>query len=252
MAALKNQPGHVPGWVWDEYQQAVRMKALALFEVSSSARPNLSDAERDLPTRIIADKGCKCVWTAIEKRKADAGASMSLRNGDAPAHVLMLFAQVKRFFLGPLELERVAGKTRADLGKKIAEQVTALRSSLAEVYSLGGIPDEIAKQLDQALQVASTGRIVPMGATSQDIFFSTDDTLNALAALARGAKAWALSKPVQYRASDGPHVYFIKSMSGYFEQCYGTPLHEQVAALTNCLFQKAITKAEVSNIVNKR
>jgi hypothetical protein len=57
---------------------------------------------------------------------------------------------------------------------------------------------------------------------SRDVFFSEDHGFNGLAALADGANSWSLTEPLQYRAKDRKHVYFVKAMGSYFERQYGT------------------------------
>lgn len=237
------------------------MKDLAMFEVSKEARPELSDGERDIKTRIILDQECKIVWAGIEKRKRDAK--------DIPdeRHALWLFANAKRFFLGPSELDKVARSKRKELGEKVAKLATDLQATLSQMCKADQVPLVIEESLAAPFQYLSglrgsihhpntaewiVGKTKPERAlavalrdASREAFFA-GDAVNVLASLTRGAQAWALTKPMQYRATDPAHIYFVKAMGGYFKQHYGRPLIEQVAVLTNCLYKTATTKSEVS------
>jgi hypothetical protein len=261
---LKKKPSHVPDWAWDEYQQAVDMKGLVIFEVSKAARPKLSDEERDIKQRIISEYECKIIWSGIEKRKEKAIDIPSDR------HALWLFANAKRFFLGPSKLDKISKSERKRLGEKVAKLSSDLQSTLLKVRRDEQVPLVMEESLATPFQyflgsrssldhlnaeqfVVGTNKRnrelnVAIRGASREAFFSDHD-FNVLTSLARGAKIWASTKPMQYRAEDSAHIYFVKSMGHYFKNHYGQPLLEQVAVLTNCLYMTAITKSDVSKIL---
>jgi len=203
---LKKQPTHVPDWVWGEYQQALDMKDLAMFEISKAARPELSDEERDIKARIIFDHECGVVWPAIGRLKKNAK--------DVPdeSHALWLFANAKRFFLGPSELDSAARSERKKLGEKVAKLATDLQSTLSEVYKVGQVPLVIEESLAAPFQQLLGLRVsvdhpntaqwligktkheralaVALRGASREAFFA-EDSVNVLASLARGANAHA-------------------------------------------------------------
>ena len=260
---LKRKPSHVPDWVWDEYQQVMRMHDLHLFNVAKTACPDLTDDDRDIPARIVKDPECASVWSAIDRRKSKAVNLPSNR------HAMFLFGFAKNAFMGPSEAEKLSGAKRAMLGKEIATLVTDLQEKLTALRGLGEVPPEIQHEVTSALQ-RSYGyyrpvRINPdqqgkqddlreslfalaLGGVARHAFFDDDDTVNVLAALSRGAKAWAVTTPLQYRASDGAHVYFAKAMGLYLERNYGAPLHGQVACLTNCLYGTSLDDKNVQKL----
>lgn len=203
--------------------------------------------------RAILDVGCRCVWTAIESR-FDEGAVRTIfdviddaAEGPAGSHAEVPHA-VRRS-LGN-KVARLSGALR-DALREVAESARSSQGNMIGEDSTGRLPLEMWSPLERAIHnIAEShlGREVPFPVS---VAFSkvSRGFDSVLAGLEVGGARWAETRPVvTARGNDPRRLYFIREMTRWFRQFFSTPLREQVAALTRCIYECDMDAATVAKL----
>lgn len=206
---------------------------------------------RPATQKAIRDPECECVWVAMERR-FDEGA------------VRLIFDAIDFSTGGPCGSHgETPHAVRSRLGKKVARLSCSLRDALLEVADAASMPPdeldrrlriplELSVPLDHAIQtIAESKKIGP----EMDVFghmalssvvHHFDDVLAALGA---AGSAWASSRPeVTAKGSDPRRLHFIRELTRWFRQLFDTPLREQVAALTRCVYECDMEASTVAKL----
>ena len=175
---------------------------------------------------------------------------------------------------GPRKQDRIPGRERARQGKEIARLARSLKEALDEVVMQGVVlPHEFNEEFSKAAsrtfepyRLASEVGVVPPVARgerhSPDLHSGAWLTMfrvgepssalryPALTAMEAGGEAWSKSKPILFRpnAPAARRLYFLRCMTAFFREEYGTPLREVTATLNDCLFEEQIDVSTVAKL----
>ncbi|MEO9078675.1 MAG: hypothetical protein ABI268_05120 [Rhodanobacter sp.] len=208
---------------------------------------------RTATQKAILDPECRCVWEAMESRKADEGA------------VRMIFDAIGEARLGPAACyAETPHSVRYRLGKKIARLSGSLRETLLEVSRISAVNHRTGMALPNALSVPLSRAIFAHAQAQKASFvwlakldahectglLNIESNLNVvLDALEAASAAWASTRPeITAKGSDPRRLHFIREMTRWFRQFFNTPLREQVAALTRCVYECDMNAATVAKL----
>lgn len=281
--AIVIKPEWVPEWAWSEYQEYKRK----LEKRASDTDTYISDwAKLVLSTgiEVLTHEGCASVWPIIERRAPDFS-RRELCKASEPSNLYLARSQVESLLemiaaakKGPNWHDCIPRTERKRQGERIAKLASELRSELnALLIPEGGLPikfqdafwklgmdvsDAYSDQFhnfDDEVDQSTKDRywrerdLVLHGAVYAMIKSSAvkDNSRPALVAIEEGANAWSQTVPAIYRPGEtgAARLYFVRRLSNYFKESYGTPLREATAALTRCLFDcdmDAVTVAKLA------
>jgi hypothetical protein len=245
----KKKSAWVPDWVWVEYQAC-------LEEWNRTGLAEHLPLLINCAERIIKDPGCKSIWSAMERRMVTAHKRWAAQQIEVLGRVRsdLPFLCVHQFLLevhggmfGLTFHESVPKSERKKkalriqmLAKKLGAELEGLKDGL------GWVPEAFHRPIQP--EVASTN--LTMQLRDHAASLSLADTFRALSEIQRSAAAWAASvPPITQAASDNARqLYFLRRMTQFFRDRFGTPLREQVAVLTCCLFSCDVTKDDVAKL----
>lgn len=257
---MKNKkPSWVPDEVWDEYLKS----AAYLAHVKTIGGDEWREREADIFGKIIANKQCGGVWKVVYQRQLDASIDARDPMRSAPYYPL-LYVAVKAL-QGPPSDAFMASSERKNRGKEIAQLAKKLSKALLHLGKRP--PAEVAGPLGDRLHRVYESHSSPQdiygeaiwssdafgrlkaGIVAHDLFFR--DATNILSTLEEAAKSWAKTKPNAYHVSDQGRIkrdYFIRKMTDYFQDNFGSPQRRLVMELTQCLMSESVTERDVTRI----
>jgi hypothetical protein len=213
---------------------------------------------RPATQKAILDAGCGCVWLAIERR-FDEGAARSI------------FDAIDFAAQGPCGSHaETPHAVRDRLGKKVARLSGNLRDALRELAEAATMPPgkwDPHLRLPNELSVPLTTVTTALAESGKALYASrkSDAELSmqesvlisgiarnfdvVLDALEAAGTKWASTRPeVTAKGSDPRRLYYIRELTRLFRQHFNTPLREQVAALTRCVYDCDMDAATVAKL----
>lgn len=211
---------------------------------------------RPLTQKAMLDAGCRCVWLAVDRRYEEGAIRQTLDVIDAAAegprgsHPDMPHAQRK-----------LIGKRVARLSGELSEALRDLSAAASQILYERGLelPLEIRVPLDSALIAAAESgkKLYASGRNGfelsmQEFVLATSiarDFDAALDAIRAGSLKWAATRPEVTAKGQSPRrLYYVRELTRHFRARFGTPLREQVAALTRCAFDCEMDAATVAKL----
>lgn len=258
----RDRPKWVPEWVWDGYQYIERFH----FRCEGDDLTGLNFNSHKVTAAIIFSEDCgKDVWPAMERRLSTAKSRWRKKLTRTSHHIKFepasaLFIAVLDGVRGLSPVELISGSERKTRGTRIAWLAAELRSELEDLdadHNTLWLPPEFVPPLEKVAEDAairslkgvvvdssemSTEDIERIGHYSSGVDEGSMATILELSpifdAIEAGAIAWSQSQPVVFRPNDqgAERLYFVRHVTEYFREYFGTPLRGQTAALANCLY----------------
>jgi len=272
---LKKKPQWVPDSVWAEYQ--------LLLAMSERDRGKGSVELADL---LLDSRDCAKIWAALGRRsekyrdfvsreQEQFFKIMGFHDDAHQPHFIALVWAAKRALDLPEEefipsgLRRQHGSKISDLAHQLAKEleaycpwnirheVAAAAGKFVEEYEkeIAKIRSENPQRYEAFFATIPLGRMRDIGAARFCEEFALSVGVNsALSAIERGAKKWASSSPLLYRAKgdSASRQYFAVKMTKYFQDVYGEKLLDVTAALVRCLLGVEIEKSAITQLNTKR
>lgn len=262
---MKKKPVWVPEWVWEDYEY--------MFDASCGVHPPEGS------TKVLMDKRCAVVWEAMTRR-AGEGHRKEIEwaqeygrpdykpvFGEAQA----LFFTLEEALKGPRLSDVIPASKRKSQGQKIMQLARSLRSELEDVCRDDSVRSElqigyeemlrsfarqiISNYLDHTTTFVTKPEPDVLKDMEKYLYFSLGQLLTgkdfiALSAIERAGLAWGASSPSIYRPDDegANRLYFMRLLTDFFRNRYGSPLREATAALTRCLFDCEVDAAMVAKL----
>ena len=214
--------------------------------------------------KVIACQDCECVWRAIEKRinrtvpepglrdeallpavpLTPAWLDYLLRHTPQPmpgvSPYIIVLATVALYAEWTDEAVMLPAAERRRIAGSIANHARALHDALSSAGGLGKATVPLFHDIGENIKKRELFRA---DATILPLFECLD-------AIAEGAAKWGASLPLvgQPRATGAKRLYFVRRMTKAFRAVFGSPLREQVAALTRCVFECEMDAATVRKL----
>jgi len=247
------RPEWVPQRIWELYSR-VREQYVPL-----------TPEAREVLDRVMADSQCAVVWKAIEIRwtKAlekfpDTADKDGLATNDAE---LLIFRIPVIATMGLSSEDKTPAATRARQGRKIAQAAMQLQAALLEArfeenwwpYPLrASLASEIWTKANRTTRAQDSYDLSQALARcmAYDSTAATEALCESLTAVGNAGEAWANWDSVVPRPGhpNAVRLYFIRETTALFRRTYGTPLRDQVAALTRSIYQCDMDSATVASL----
>lgn len=242
----RNKPDTVPDRIWELWLD--HKDTNYIWDPCADAPEYIHP--RPATLKAIGDACCACVWDAVDRRFSE-GATRFIFDGIQTATE----GPNGSHALTPHAVRKQGGKRIARISRELREaiQEVALARTLKEYpTTMGELPLEIGYVVRQSLDDICASRLTAEKLDSGVSFAlgGIVDNLNkVLEGLERGAVAWSLTRPeVNEKSSDPFRLFFIRDMTRNFRAVFDTPLREQVAALTRCLYRSEIDAATIAKL----
>lgn len=223
------RPEWVPDWAWQGLQQIDNI--FLRIEREDDGRSQDMAEYRAVSEAIAQSEDCRIVWEA-----------MSRRNAGVPerARDLLFFAAVNTN--KPVGAYTIPASERKKHGTKIAKKAKELREELEWLKSAGRgfFPLEWTPSIYEGKEKRER----------YDFQVQGNNLIDALVQIEEAVAVWKCTKPSIYRPDD-PNVnrtHFIRALTDFFRGTYGTPLREQVAAITRSVFECDMNAATVKKL----
>ncbi|HXS74482.1 MAG TPA: hypothetical protein VN725_10640 [Rhodanobacteraceae bacterium] len=261
---MESKPEWVPVWIWNEYLSERSFWADSTNDDADDMQYSALIVERF--DALIRDRGCQCLWRAMDSRRGKLKENLRSyfdRKGWRPdipigGEAERVLSHIAEAAEGIPKHERFSAAERRESGLRIAKLANDLLTALEKIdFIEHGLPrtfnelhQRAAAHIAIELCRVNVERLSSQGVTADALeviqewmevsaLASLSDYPTALRAIADGGQEWAATTPPVPRVhSDGAaRLYFIREMTSYFREYYNTPLREQVAALTRCIFK---------------
>ena len=261
MTRKEKQPRWVPDLVRVEYQKS----AAHLAWIKSSGGDIQTAPEAEIFKKIIDDERCGDVWGVIYSRMNDSNLDERDHLRSVPYHPFLWASYMA--LKGPSPDRLIPAGERKERGAKIAKMAKQLSRELMYLANKGRPPPEISGPLGDLLHgayeahthgVATEGPIwasdamgrMKAGLVVHDLFFR-DGARNILTTLETSARAWAETKPYAHHAGSRDRMcrdYFIRKMTEFFHDNFGSPQRRLVGELTRLLTGHEVTDRDITRI----
>jgi len=253
---VKRKPQWVPEWAWGQYLQACKLCD--------------REAERALYDKIINTAECEVIWNTLGRRNAKQNSLTAIYG-----HISYLLMITYEATLGPYGAELVAASERKKMSARISKLVAALQHDLKQIENdAAELPAEFRESIDDFTSgkirearsfycgllrdhvAGNKANAIASAIEEAAANLDTSIELNArtivgfLGAIQDGAEKWAATRPpISHMAGKNANqLYFIRSLTKYMREAYGTPLREAVAILTNAVYGCGMDSATVAKL----
>lgn len=200
--------------------------------------------------QAIKSEDCKCVWASLDRRYDEGAvriifdAIQAATEGPAGSHALTPHAFRKK---SGKQIARLARELRASM-----EELSAARTFMDYPPAFSGLPLEIAIGIATVIDEIVKERMMGKELSFQERYAVsgiTDNLVPLLTALEQGALRWSATRPeITEKGSNPFRLHFIRCMTKTFRDTFNSPLREQVAALTRCIYACDMDAATVAKL----
>lgn len=260
---MNRQPKWVPEWLWAEYSHAkTRQHALTFYDEDGHPTDGIhhfANPEEllSIMERLLNAPQCESLWRSLERRKGatleryrqvlDADGIVSDRDFDALEAYYLGFDHladtVCRGLHGPVGTDVLTASQRRQAAKKIRLHAGQLLQTLEETFT----PD--CPYLPMALfrlLVESGTLTIEINETKTETHRPEEPSVleglvrfpEILDLLGHAVEVWAEDKPMLARPNEpnAKRLFFIRIITGWFLERYGTPMREHTLAIASVFF----------------